>query len=94
VYGTNSHHLLRDPQTLEAGQRFIAEFELEANLGPDDYTVTAALHAGRVHLEGSYDWWDHALAFQILPGGEPYFEGSAYLPTTLRIEKLPREEGA
>jgi lipopolysaccharide transport system ATP-binding protein len=96
VFGTNSH-MLGQSESLRAGEGFVAEFELPANLRPGEYTVTAALHAGRVHLEGSYDWWDHALAFQVLPGPEPHFEGVAYLPTMLRITKTsadPSGQGA
>jgi lipopolysaccharide transport system ATP-binding protein len=94
VYGTNSYHLEVDVPALEPGEVFDAEFQMPANLAPDPYTVTAALHAGRVHLEGSYDWWDHALAFEVVPGREPYFVGRAYLPVTLRFEKLPAEVGS
>jgi lipopolysaccharide transport system ATP-binding protein len=91
VYGTNSYHLDNEIRCLESGDAFEAEFRLPANLGPDEYTVTAALHAGRVHLEGSYDWWDHAVAFEVVPGPEPYFVGRAFLPTTLRFEKRELE---
>ena len=87
VYGTNSYHLDDEVHPLGPGEVFDAEFRLPTNLGPDRYTVTAALHAGRVHLEGSYDWWDHAVAFEVVPGPEPYFVGRAYLPATLRFEK-------
>lgn len=92
VYGTNSYHLDDDVHPLEPGEIFDAEFRLLTNLGPDHYTVTAALHAGRIHLEGSYDWWDHAVAFEVVPGPEPYFVGRAYLPVTLRFEKKRPED--
>jgi lipopolysaccharide transport system ATP-binding protein len=87
VYGTNSYHLDDEAHHLESGEIFDAEFRLPINLGPDHYTVTAALHAGRVHLEGNYDWWDHAVAFEVVPGPEPYFVGRAYLPVSLQFEK-------
>jgi lipopolysaccharide transport system ATP-binding protein len=93
VYGTNSYYLDDEVHPLESGDVFDAEFRLPTNLGPDRYTVTAALHAGRVHLEGSYDWWDHAVAFEVLPGPEPYFVGRAYLPASLRFEKRATEAG-
>lgn len=87
VYGTNSYHLDDEARSLESREVFEAEFRLPTNLGPDEYAVTAALHAGRVHLEGSYDWWVHAVAFEVVPGPEPYFVGRAYLPVTLRFKK-------
>ena len=92
VYGTNSYHLDDEAHPLEPGDVFDAEFRLPTNLGPDRYTVTAALHAGRIHLEGSYDWWDHAVAFEVLPGPEPYFVGRVYLPATLHFEKRTPED--
>ena len=93
VFGTNSYHLDDEVHPLESGDVFDAEFRLPTNLGPDRYTVTAALHAGRVHLEGSYDWWDHAVAFEVVPGPEPYFVGRAYLPASLHFEKRTPEAG-
>lgn len=93
VYGTNSYHLDDEVHPLESGDVFDAEFRLPTNLGPDRYTVTAALHAGRVHLEGSYDWWDHAVAFEVFPGPEPFFVGRAYLPTSLHFVKRTAEAG-
>jgi len=83
VYGTNSHHLDDEVHALSPDDTFEAEFRIPVNLGPDRYTVTAALHAGPVHLEGSYDWWDHAVAFEVVPGGEPHFMGRAYLPVAM-----------
>jgi lipopolysaccharide transport system ATP-binding protein len=93
VFGTNSYHLDDQVHPLESGDVFDAEFRLPTNLGPDRYTVTAALHAGRVHLEGSYDWWDHAVAFEVVPGPEPFFVGRVYLPASLHFEKRTPEAG-
>ena len=56
--------------------------------------ITAALHAGGVHLEGSYDWWDHAVGFEVVPGAEPLFVGRAYLPSKLRFHRFAATESA
>ncbi len=89
AFGVNSHHLDEESRSLRAGETFAAEFQLPLNLGPDRYTITAALHAGEVHLEGSYDWWDHAVAFEVVPGAEPLFVGRAYLPSKLMFDRFP-----
>ena len=39
------------------------------------------------HLVNNYDWWDKVIGFQIVPGPEPYFVGSAWLPVGLHVEK-------
>ena len=53
VFGTNTHLLGIEPHRVEAGQAFRADFRVPLNLGVGSYTLTAALHAGRVHLKGS-----------------------------------------
>ncbi len=85
VFGTNTHHLGCDSPKLLEDQHFCADFELPAALGPGAYTVTAALHSGRIHLEGNYDWWDNVCAFEVVPGDEPAFVGTAHLPTRARL---------
>jgi hypothetical protein len=32
------------------------------------------------HLANNYDWWDKVIGFQIAPGSESSFIGSAWLP--------------
>jgi lipopolysaccharide transport system ATP-binding protein len=85
VFGTNTHLLGIQPHRVEAGQPFRAEFRLPLNLGVGTYTLTAALHAGRVHLQGNYDWWDQVVVFQVMPSKEPPFVGTAYLPVEARV---------
>ena len=36
------------------------------------------------------DWWDKVIGFQIVPGSESSFIGSARLPVRLRVERRPR----
>lgn len=87
VFGTNTYHLGIPVVSLAPGEAFRAEFELPLLIGVGSYAVTVALHTGATHVEGSYDWWDEVVAFQVLPGGEPVFVGAAYLPTTARLER-------
>jgi len=88
VFGTNTHHLVVAAPPLRAGERFRAEFRFPLNLGPGNYSVTTALHAGPVHLGGSYDWWDNVCVFQVIPGDEPYFVGTCHLPVESRLEAV------
>ena len=87
AFGTNTFHLGVPRQALAAEEPFCAEFALAANLGVGRYALTVALHVGAVHVEGNYDWWDEATEFQVLPGREPVFVGTAYLPTRVRFTR-------
>lgn len=85
AFGTNTHHLGVASPSLAAGESFVAEIELPLNLAVGSYALTVAIHAGAVHVEGNYDWWDEVVSFQVMPGGEPVFVGAAYLPSTARF---------
>lgn len=86
VFGTNSRLLAAPTPSFRPRQRFRARFHLPLNLGVGMYALSVALHAGMAHTEGNYDWWDRALAFQVLPGREAPFVGCAFLPTTCQLE--------
>jgi lipopolysaccharide transport system ATP-binding protein len=85
VFGTNTRHLGLERTHVGPGATFRAEFQLALNLGVGSYSLTVALHAGKVHLEGSYDWWDRVQAFQVIPGNQPPFVGCSYLPTLVDL---------
>lgn len=85
AYGTNTFHLGIRGRSLREGEAFEAEFALPANLGVGSYSLTVALHVGAVHVEGNYDWWDEVTTFQVVPGVEPLFVGTAYLPAEVRF---------
>jgi lipopolysaccharide transport system ATP-binding protein len=63
------------------------EFDIDLNLGAGAYTLTVAVHSDATHLAGNYDWWDKVIGFQIVPGSESAFIGSAWLPVRLRVER-------
>jgi lipopolysaccharide transport system ATP-binding protein len=85
IFGTNTYHLGVERRAVPPGASFRATFELPANLGVGNYTLTTALHAGAVHLEGSYDWWDQVEAFQVIPGSEAPFVGCCHLPVAVKV---------
>lgn len=85
VFGTNTSHLGLPPRDLEVGVPCAARFRFPVNLGVGHYSLTVALHAGLTHLEGNYDWWDHALTLQVVPGSGFQFIGSAFLPVQASV---------
>ena len=88
IFGTNTHHLGLECEVPAQGG-FEVAFHLAANLGVGNYGLTVALHAGAVHVEGSYDWWENALVFQVVPGGERPFVGAIHLPARASFELDP-----
>ena len=49
-------------------------------LGAGTYPLTIAVPSDASHLANNYDWWDKVIGFQIVPGSESSFIGSAWLP--------------
>ena len=52
--------------------------------------MTIAVPSDASHLANNYDWWDKVIGFQIVPGPESPFIGSAWLPVRLRVERRGR----
>ena len=87
VYGTNTHHLGKKDIAVHAGDSLDIAFSLPMNIGPGNYSVCVAVHAGDSHLEENCDWWDQCLALQIIPGKERPFVGVAALPVTVEVTR-------
>jgi lipopolysaccharide transport system ATP-binding protein len=85
VFGTNTHHLDVDTGAPAAGDRLEVAFEVQLALGSGSYSISVAAHSGDTHLAESFDWWDRASVFEILPGAAPFFVGTACLPVTARV---------
>jgi lipopolysaccharide transport system ATP-binding protein len=85
VFGTNTARLALDRPHCRAEQVLRATFEVDLNLGYGNYSVAVALHRGEDHLDASFDWWDQALVFEVIPDGRPAFVGVAALPARATI---------
>ena len=87
VFGTNSFHLAPIEGTYEPGEEMTVDFDIQLNLGVGSYTLTVAVHSDATHLVNNYDWWDKIIGLQVVPGPEPPFVGSAWLPVRLHVER-------
>ena len=85
VFGTNTHKLGLPTRTYAAGECMEVAFRLPLNLGPGNYSVTLAVHAGADHLEGNFDWCDNLLAFTVVPHWPFAFVGVAALATAVEV---------
>ena len=93
VFGTNTHHLSVFEPRLEAGESLLATFTTRLELGPGSYSVTIAAHTDRSHVEQSFDWWDRAAVFEVIPNDAFHFVGSAFLPVEVSLERVARGSG-
>ncbi|PJF33040.1 MAG: hypothetical protein CUN57_03180 [Phototrophicales bacterium] len=85
VFGTNSCELSFQSGFYTAGTRAVFEFSLKMNLGPGDYTVTAAVHASHTHLEECFEWVDRILSFKVLPRSDFRFIGVSFLHPAVSV---------
>ncbi|UNC93606.1 ABC transporter ATP-binding protein [Candidatus Contubernalis alkaliaceticus] len=82
IFGTNTYNLGLELGTCKAGEEREVIFRMPINFGAGHYSLTAAVHHGPTHLQGNYDWWEHAVILQVVPGKESQFIGVCYLPVT------------
>ena len=87
VFGTNTFHLERSPAAVAAGERLEVAFRLHLALGPGSYSISVAAHTGGFHRAASFDWWDRAVVFEVVPGSEAHFVGSAHLPVEVTLAR-------
>ncbi|MBU0664986.1 MAG: ABC transporter ATP-binding protein [Proteobacteria bacterium] len=91
VYGTNTTHLGHGDMKVNGGDSLDVAFTLPLNIGPGNYSVCVAIHAGESHLEGNCDWWDRCLALQVIAGDEPPFVGVVALPVEVAVSMTRRD---
>ncbi len=87
VFGTNTYHLKVFEPLVESGECLAATFTTQLHLGYGSYSLTVAVHAGDTHLDESFDWWDQAAVFQVMPNDSHRFVGTSSLPVEVTLEK-------
>jgi len=87
VFGTNSHHLGQPESQLRAGETLSYRFGFRASLGEGSYSVATAIADSETHMTRNYEWRDLALVFEVVNLGVPPFVGTAFLPTSVTIER-------
>ena len=83
VFGTNTHHLKRQMESVISGTVVVFVFQFVANLGPGTYSVAIAAHSSSSHIAKNYQWRDLALIFNVVNIDKNDFVGVAWLPPTL-----------
>ncbi|MCU7836170.1 MAG: ABC transporter ATP-binding protein [gamma proteobacterium symbiont of Taylorina sp.] len=64
VFGTNTyyHKLILDFKT---DQHYVCTFKLTLNIGVGKYSITAAVHSEKTHLNDCSHWLDYAADFEV-----------------------------
>ncbi len=87
VFGTNT--FLHDmPIPLAANGQYEVSFDMQANLGPGKYSVTAAIHTEVTHIEACFHWQENAGKFEVIGILGKRFEGIARLYPEIRIQEV------
>lgn len=92
VFGTNTHHLGIHLGVFAPGEQFNIRFTMGMNLGPGEYTLTAAIHTLDIHLHECFDWADRLLTFKVISSGDFGFIGVAKLYPQVAWEKAERAD--
>jgi len=87
VFGTNTHHLGQPESHLEPGDLLTCRFGFEMRLGEGSYSVATAIANSETHMTRNFEWRDLALVFQVLNQSQAPFVGTAWLPTTVSVER-------
>jgi lipopolysaccharide transport system ATP-binding protein len=89
VFGTNTYHLNVFEPELTPGDLLETTFRIRLSVGQGTYSVSVAVHTDATHVEENFDWWDQALVFQVMPGPQYRFVGSALLPVEAAFQRRP-----
>lgn len=88
VYGTNTYYLDARLTHLRQGEKITYSFRFSASLGPESYSISAALHASNSHVIANYEWRDLSVVFNVVNAGLPAFVGTAWLPPQLEYSRV------
>lgn len=84
MLGTNTSYLEQIIERPKPGQNLHFIFNLVANLGAGDYSITTGLTQSNTHLDGNFEWRDFAHFFKVSPR-EAGMLGLAYSPVGCRV---------
>ena len=87
VFGTNTHYSGQSEQTLLPGEKVTVTVDFRMDIAAGDYTVTTALSGDETHLSTNYEWQDVALVFSVANLNHPPFDGLAYLPPHIDVQR-------
>ena len=94
VWGTNTCLWMCETGDWRPGQTLEVRVRASLALGVGEYSVTAAVHTGEVHIFHPFDWVEGALVFAIVPSGGRRAAGVVQLHPEIEVEAVPAEASA
>lgn len=87
IFGTNTfyHNIKVD---FEAGKSYLCEFDMKLDLGIGKYSITAAVHKDKFHLDYCSHWIDKAEDFEIISDKDYNFAGICRLYPTITLKQM------
>ena len=85
MYGINTHRLSQTVQDLRTGERLTFKFDFEMLLGAGNYSLSLSLSKADSHLDGTYEWRDHAAIIHVHNRSREQFHGCAWLDAKAQI---------
>lgn len=79
IFGINTS-LLDKKLFFKKDNVYKLSFTFPLNIAPGKYTLTVAIHKGKLHSEGCYHWVDNIKQFQVAGFKNEMFTGLIYLP--------------
>ena len=87
IYGINTHRLNRELINLKTGEKIAYRYAIPANIGKGHYSIALSLSRLDSHIDTNYEWRDFALVFHIINSTQPDFVGTAWLDSSLDIQR-------
>jgi lipopolysaccharide transport system ATP-binding protein len=85
VFGTNTYLLGHTPLAVSVGESRKLQIRVKLDLGPGRYTITIAVHKGKTHTEGNYDWFEDVFVIDVLPPVPMTFSGIALIDVDFHL---------
>jgi lipopolysaccharide transport system ATP-binding protein len=85
VWGTNTRLWRLETGDWRPGESLEVRIRTPLSLGHGEYSITAAVHTGEVHLFDPYDWLEGALVFAVLGDDERRAVGVAHLRPDIAV---------
>jgi ABC-type polysaccharide/polyol phosphate transport system ATPase subunit len=89
LYGTNTFWNKIEVSCKNRHNLIKCSFHVCLNLGPGEYTVSAAVAEAKRHAETIYYWSENITKFQILEKPDSNFGGEVFLPVQISLTEVP-----
>ena len=87
IFGTNTKNLFLETGRFQKNEKVEFQFKFPMNLGPGEYTLTAAIHKDATHASECYHWIDRIVSFKVIPRTDFQFLGVSLLKPQVSYAK-------